>query len=78
MLSKPFKTPFSEKENWRLDSQLLAVGTTHAQEKKKKMVVIHLKLLPWFDSFSIILYIILESFVCSLFNKEIQKPIMRD
>ena len=30
MLSKPFKTPFSEKENWRVDSQLLVVGTTHA------------------------------------------------
>ena len=30
MLSKPFKMPFSEKENWRVDSQLLVVGTTHA------------------------------------------------
>ena len=31
MLSKPFKTPFLEKENWRVDSQLLVVGTTHVQ-----------------------------------------------
>ena len=40
--------------------------------------LIHLKLLPCFDSFSIILYMSLESLVFSLFSRDIQKPIIRD
>ena len=39
---------------------------------------IHLNLLPCCDSISIMLYIILESFVSLLFNTGIQKPIIRD
>ena len=42
MLSKPFKTLFSEKENWRVDSQLLVVGisVTHQNDNHSSGPVI--------------------------------------